>query len=279
MAATEDFSSAFADIETYDRLLGRYADVALTDAAVLEVGYGARPYRLLALLSMGVDAEGVDAEAPILHGAPREFAAMYRVNGTERLIKSLVRHTLFDRRERRQFTAALDSRGLALRLDTRRFHIGDAAAFQPPRPYDLIFSEDVFEHIPPGSLEVLVPKMARWLRPGGLAVITPNVFTGITGGHALDWSRQSFTTDRRRTVEPWDHLRARRHRANTFLNGLTRQQYRDLFSTAFTILEERVSLPDLGREFLTGRVADELTGFSDEELFSNQVRMVLRPRA
>jgi trans-aconitate methyltransferase len=163
-------------------------------------------------------------------------------------------------------------------IDVRRFQVGDAADFEPTRRYDLVFSEDVFEHIPRESLSVLVPKMARWLRPGGLALIRPNVYTGITGGHALDWSRQSFIQPSRRTVEPWDHLRGGHHRPNTYLNQLTRQEYRDIFSTAFTILDEEVALPGLGREFLTGSVARELDGWSDDELFSNQVRMVLRPR-
>ena len=105
------------------------------------------------------------------------------------------------------------------------------------------------------------------------------MFTGITGGHALGWTRHSFTTaGRARTVEPWDHLRERRHRPNTYLNELTRAEYRSLFSSEFEILEEEVSLPDLGREFLHGPVARELESWPEEELFSNQVRMVLRAR-
>jgi hypothetical protein len=39
-----------------------------------------------------------------------------------------------------------------------------------------------------------------------------------------------------------------------------------------------VSLPDLGRDELTPAVAEELRAIPEEELFSNQVRFVLRPR-
>jgi SAM-dependent methyltransferase len=276
----DDFAWVFDDIAAYDRLLGAHGAVTLDRARVLEIGYGARPFRLIALQSMGVDAEGVDAEAPVLDGKLREYLAAYRVNGFERLLKSIVRHVLFDSRERREFAAALRARGLKQTILRERYHVMDAAVFAPDHGYDLIVSEDVFEHIATPSLQALVANMAGWLRPGGIALIRPNIFTGITGGHALDWSRHSFETPGlRRRTEPWDHLRSRRYAANTFLNELTRAQYRELLATEFEILDEEVSLPDLGREFLTGAAAAELAHFSDEELFSNQVRMVLRRRA
>lgn len=276
----EDFSWVHEDVEAYRQLLDRYGAKRLEDARVLEIGYGARPFRLIALQSMDIDAEGVDAEVPILEGRLSEFRAALRVNGFERVIKSSIRRVLFDPREHRQFTASLRARGFAEKIDRRRFHVADAAAFESRADYDLIISEDVFEHVASGSLAALLPKMASWLAPGGIALIRPNIFTGITGGHALDWSRNSFwLPNPRRTTEPWDHLRSRQHTSNTHLNRLTRRDYRELFSTHFDILEEDVSLPGLGREFLTGEVARELSDWPEEELFSNQVRMVLRPRA
>ena len=274
----DDFSWVYADIDAYRRLLARHGATRLEEARILEIGYGARPFRLIALQSMGIDAEGVDAEVPILDGRPAEFAAALRVNGFERMLKSTVRRAVFDSREHRQFTASLGSRGLVEAIDRARFHVADAAAFEPAGTYDLIISEDVFEHVSTDSLGALVPKMASWLAPGGIALIRPNIFTGITGGHALDWSRHSFTLPNpRRTTEAWDHLRSRRHSSNTHLNRLTRSQYRELFSSDFAILEEEVALPELGLEYLTGDVARELSEWPEEELFSNQVRMVLRP--
>lgn len=274
----DDFSWVYDDIDAYRRLLERHGAASLQEAHVLEIGYGARPFRLIALQSMGIDADGVDAEVPILDGRLSEYAAALRVNGFERLLKSTVRRILFDSREQRQFSASLRARGFVETIDRARFHVADAAAFQPARRYDLIVSEDVFEHVARESLVSLVPKMASWLAPGGIALIRPNIFTGITGGHALDWSRHSFTLPNpRRTSDPWDHLRSYRHSSNTHLNRLTRRQYRELFSSEFEILDEEVSLPELGREFLTGDVARELAEWPQEELFSNQVRMVLRP--
>lgn len=278
MRGGDDFSWVFEDIAEYERLLAVYGAVTLKEARVLEIGYGARPFRLIALQSMGIDAEGVDAEVPILEGRMSEFAAAFRVNGFERTLKSAVRRVVFDPRERRNFALSLRKRGVAETVDRDRFHVRDAARFEPADRYDLIVSEDVFEHVSPESLSILAQKMASWLRPGGIALIRPNIFTGITGGHALDWSRNSFAlSGLRRTTEPWDHLRSRQHASNTYLNKFTRWHYRELFKRDFAILEEDVTLPGLGREFLQGTVARELAGWPKEELFSNQVRMVLRP--
>jgi SAM-dependent methyltransferase len=272
--------AALAEVDEYALLLERHGGRPLADARVLEIGYGARPWRLIAMRSMGVNATGVDAEVPILTGRPREYIDVYRRNGIERAAKSLLRRTLFDRRERRAFHDELRRRGLAERVDPEAFLVSDAADLDlPDDSLDLIVSEDVFEHVATGSLGRLVPAMARWLRPGGLALIRPNVFTGITGGHLVEWYRSSFERPGLvRRSEPWEHLRRRRFIANTHLNELTRSDYRSLFSTAFEILEERVRLPDLGREHLTPEVAADLSDWSEEELFSNQVLFVLRPQ-
>jgi hypothetical protein len=274
-----DFGPLFADLDAYHDLLRTHTGRALTDARVLEIGYGARPYRLIALISMGVDAFGVDAESPILRGTLAEYRTAFRTNGLERVAKSLVRHTLFDAHERKAFREQLARRGREVRIEPERFHVADAATLEVPEgSLDLIFSEDVFEHVGEDSLTALVPLMARWLKPDGLALIRPNIFTGITGGHLVEWNRRSLATGRsRRRSQPWDHLRARRKQPNTFLNHLWRRDYRELFGRHFEILDEHVALPDLGREHLTGAAAAELAGVPEDELFSNQVRFVLRP--
>jgi hypothetical protein len=273
-------ATAFDDIAEYTALLARHGGGHLGDARVFEIGYGARPYRLLALLSMGVDASGVDAEVPILGGGLHDYRAAHRRNGIERVAKSLVRRALFDRRERVAFRRELEQRGLREVIDRRRFIVGDAADVDlPPGELDLVFSEDVFEHIRLSSLERLVPRMAAWLAPHGIALIRPNVFTGITGGHLVEWSRTSLAIGRaRRRSSPWGHLSGDRFLPNTSLNRLARRDYRQLFQRDFEILDEVVKLPDLGREFLTAAVVADLASHGEDELFSNQVLFVLRPR-
>ena len=272
------FDSLFDDAAEYDRLLRLYAGVGLAEAAVFEIGFGARPYRQMALQSMAVDVRGVDAEVPVLDGGPSELLGMLRRNGFERALKSLLRHLLFDRGERRALAATIRRHGYALRLDPARLLIGDAGELElPAASLDLVFSEDVFEHIPHSALERLVPRMASWLRPGGLALIRPNIFTGIVGGHLLEWSRASLREGARvRRSEPWEHLRKRRLTANTYLNEMTRAQYRELFADSFEILEELVAQPELGREYLDQAARAELSAWSEDELFSNQTLFVLR---
>jgi hypothetical protein len=274
-----NFDWLFDDVEQYDRLLRRHGASTLRDARVFEIGYGARPYRLVAMSSMGIDIEGVDAEMPVLRGHPREFADIFARNGFERALKSVARHALFDRNEQRAFERALRERGFRRTLDPARLRVADASTLDGIGPYDLIVSEDVFEHIGSDALRVLVPAMARWLSPDGIALIRPNIYTGITGGHIVEWNRRSFTRPSRRRSPPWGHLRAHvESDANTYLNRLTRGDYRDLFAAHFEILDEQVTLPDLGRELLTPEVRAELTAWGDEELFSNQVRFVLRAK-
>ncbi|HEV3228197.1 MAG TPA: class I SAM-dependent methyltransferase [Solirubrobacteraceae bacterium] len=272
------FDWVFEDIDQYDRLLRTHGARPLPEARVFEIGYGARPYRFIAMSSMGIDVEGVDAEMPVLTGRPREFNAIFARNGLERVLKSLARHLLFDGHERRQFEEALRVRGLRPTLDPSRLLVADAASLDGIGPYDLIVSEDVFEHISEDSLGALVPALARWLAPTGLALIRPNIYTGITGGHLVEWNRRSFSRRSRRRSEPWGHLRGRGYQANTYLNRLTRDDYRKLFEAHFEILDEQVALPDLGRELLTESVRQELRSWDEEELFSNQVRFVLRPK-
>jgi Methyltransferase domain len=275
-----DFAALFDDIDEYDALLREHADLPLREGRILEIGFGARPHRQMVLHSMGLDATGVDAEAPMLSGHPSELLRVVRQNGLERAAKSLLRHALFDGGERRALSSLIARRGFEPRLDAARLIVDDASELELPRAsLDLIFSEDVFEHVEPASLERLVARMADWLSPDGLALIRPNVFTGIVGGHLLEWSNASMREPpQRRRSEPWEHLRERRFAPNTYLNQLGRAQYRELFARRFEILEERVAHVDLGREHLDERARRDLSDYSEEELFSNQTLFVLRPR-
>lgn len=269
------------DIDEYDALLREHAGLGLRSAKVFEIGYGARPYRQMALQSMGVEVEGVDAEQPVLRGTPAELRAAWRVNGPERALKSLLRRVAFDPRERAAFRRLLRARGLTPRLDPARLRVSDAAEVElAAGSLDLVFSEEVFQSVEMSSLERIVPAMAAWLRPGGLALIRPNVFTGITGCLLQEWSRWSVAhPPRGRRSEPWEHLRDDRFSPNTHANRLTRAEYRELFAAHFELLEERVKDPGLGRGYYTPEVAAALAEWPEEELFSNCTLFVLRKPA
>jgi Methyltransferase domain len=277
--ADQDLEWLFDEVDEYRHLLECHSGTDLENANIFEIGFGPRPYRQIILQSMGINARGVDIEAPLLPGRPTQFILMLRRNGVERAAKTLIRSVFFDRRERRLLERGLHRRGLARRLDPERLTVADAGELElPPASLDLIFSEDVFEHMERTTLERVVALMATWLKPGGLALVRPNVFTGITGGHLIEWSRRALRLPpTERQSEPWDHLRKRRAAPNTYLNELTRADYRALFGRHFEILEEQVAQPDLGREYLDARARAELRDWPEDELFSNQTMFVLRP--
>lgn len=287
--------TVFHSFDEYDQLLKTYSNVELEKAKVLEIGFGQRAARMIALASLGIDAFGVDLDAPLLKGTPKEIYQIYRKNGLERLLKSLIRFVSFDLMWRRNLRRELRRRGRKLLLPTNRLLVQDAATVDLPKfAFDLVISESVFEHIPVSSLVALIAKMKYLLKPTGLALIRPDIFTGISGGHLVEWFRIDARKQRKnpnghldkrldlgkrlRRSEPWEHLRKKRFRANVYLNELMRTDYRRLFSEHFEILEERVTKPDLGREYLSPEVAEELKGYGDDELFSNGVLFVLRPK-
>lgn len=270
-------TAMFRDIEEYDQLCRSFTGRSIYDLKVFEIGYGARPYRLASMISLGIDARGVDLDAPMLEFSAKAFREIYRKNGWERLIKSVIRFIIADIIERRQLKKALASRSMAFRMPPERFLVGDALeVIDQMELVDLFVSEDVFEHIPGSDLRQVIDRMANKLSPNGLALIRPNVFTGITGGHRVEWFEDNIG---RKWCSgwsaPWGHLMDRGLVGDTYLNRLRRSDYRSLFETRFNILGEWVKYPDLGREYLTEEVAQGLPGYGDDELFSNQVMFVL----
>jgi hypothetical protein len=274
----DDFAWVFHDLEHWEQVTERFGGKPFSRSRVFEIGFGARPYRLLAMQALGADVYGVDAEMPLLTGSVADYRKILRTNGWERLVKSIVRHVLFDRRERAAFRRALLAHGLApAPPEAGRFMIGDAAECDPPGRFDVIYSFAVFEHIERSSLERLVPRMAEWLNPGGLALITPDVFTGFHGGHLPEWDADTLDRAIERRSEPWEHLRRRRFRANTTLNEMTRGEYEALFSTHFEILD--VIDPPRGRAqpFLTPEIRAELRDYTEADLLDENPLYVLRP--
>jgi SAM-dependent methyltransferase len=263
--------------DEYDRLMRKYSDRPLAGAKTFEIGFGTRAGIMIALASLGVDAYGVDLDAPLLHGSWSELQNMYRLNGTERVLKSFIRFYIFDAIWRRRLASELKRRGRELVVPENRLLFQDAASVDwPDQSLDLITSESVFEHIPQPSLDVLLAKMARWLKPTGIALIRPDVFTGISGGHLLEWF--DLKENKARRSEPWEHLRKKRYQGNVYLNEFTRADYRRMFSEYFEILEENVVDPDQGRQFYTPEVARDLSAYGEDELFSNGVQFILRTK-
>ncbi len=266
------------DYEQYKYLYSKYTDEDINSARIVEIGFGARPYRLATLCAKNLNVVGIDLDAPILDGSLKEIIFTARNNGFERALKSITRHYLTDRIEQKKFKTYHHLHGAF--LEKERLLVGSASSgdiWEQLGEVNLITSVDVVEHFSVDALNDLIQLMAEHISDNGLALICPTVFTGITGGHILEWYRANVA-DKNKKSEPWEHLRQNRVEVNSYLNHLTLSEYRDLFSENFEILEEIVKWPDLGREWYTNEVKKDLAGWPEEELFSNQVIFVMRKR-
>src|ERR1700693_2861466 len=63
---TDRLPSVFHPFDQYDQLLRKYSNLKLEEAKVFEIGFGQRAGRMIALVSLGIDAVGVDLDAPLL---------------------------------------------------------------------------------------------------------------------------------------------------------------------------------------------------------------------
>lgn len=277
--------------DEYDSYSRKFVGKPLNECRTLEIGFGARPLRLFFLMAKGVDVYGVDLDAPLLDVSPAALRRIAERNGLERAAKSLTRWFVVQRKEYAELARICDTyggsevpsfRNLASRA-RERLIVSDAAADgfwgQFEKPFQFVYSEDVFEHIPPAALDKILSQLAEHLDPAGIALIRPNIFSGITGGHQIEWYHNVINDSSLvRRSEPWDHLRKNLFPANTYLNRLLLRDYRSKFSQHFDILEEITTLPDFGRQYLSPSIAEELAAYTDEELFSNQVLFVLRKK-
>lgn len=274
--AKPDLDPIFEEVALYQDLFrqhcGRYFDSAI------EIGYGGRPYRLLALHALGYLVAGVDAEAPVLAPTPASLLRVLRRNGFERFAKTLVRTILFDPAEKRAFAEAVEGRGLRhSRPDSGAFAVMDAAEYTPPFQPDLVYSINVFEHVEPRSLERIVERMWAWLPADGLALVRPDIWTGLHGGHSIEWHAHTLSQPRQRRSEPWEHLRRNRFPSNTYMNKFSRRDYRAVFERHFAIVDE-IEIPR-GREheYLTDEIRTELSEYTEQDLLDGKPLFVLRP--
>jgi hypothetical protein len=220
-------------------------------------------------------AVGIDLDRPAFR--LRDVPSVWRANGTERAIKTFVRLLLFDRRELRliqaeirHITNAHDKPGPQL----IHADAADAGFWRSiGRKFDLIVSDDVFEHISPEDLPKVVAHMKANLNDGGICIIRPFVFNGISGGHDIDAYPSNLS--RLPTENAWRHLWDDDFTVNTYLNRISRRKFREIFAKNFNILQDISLQPDLGRDKLTADVREKVENLDEYELFSNKVEFIL----
>ncbi len=155
-AASANMTVLREDVSRIDTYTMAITNRELTRLNAVEIGFGSKPYRIMYFCSRGVNAFGIDLDQPDLKGNPAEIISIARKNGWLRALKSCVRYWLFERRARRRFLDEIHTTFPGYVFDTRRLVVGDAGSPEPwskiPVEPDLIYSIDVFEHIPSQSL-------------------------------------------------------------------------------------------------------------------------------
>ena len=269
------FSNAERSVAHYRKLRGyleQYAGVPVAGARALDLGCGQTARLSLLFSAEGANVTGIDIEVPTVRMTPRTFAEVWRRNGPERAFKSLARHLLFDGKFIDDLAKEL---GKPISVDRLDLRVMDAAHMEfEDSTFDFVHSEAVFEHIDnvPGAIR----ELNRVLKPGGIAIVTPHLFPSLSGGHNLEW----ILPDQRRSenVAPWDHLREKRHPANTYMNELKLAEYQSAFREGMDVVLEQTVLE--GADYLTEELEAELTasGFSREDLLTRTVTFFARKR-
>lgn len=279
----DDLSFLATDLKFYEDIYKRETGNDLHHARLVELGFGQRPLRLILLHSLGYNVRGIDLDQPLYEVNAKAIAALFKSNGTFRALKSLLRRMVFDRSEYQNLARfMLKQYGRKLAFDRNAMVAGDLADAavwaRAGTPFDFIYSEDVFEHIPRETLPQVVSLMADAMSDNAVAIITPMIFTGIAGGHDLDWYPHRVDLADRRRGPAWGHLTGENKPGDTFLNRMSRKEFRELFAGRFDILQEDQIRGDLGRQYLTEERRLTLGAFDKGELFSNNVRFVLRKK-
>ena len=152
---------------------------------MFEVGYGRRPDRLVALMSQGVDAFRGRPLLPLVALNPSNLLKVGRINGVNRQCARCCAICSLTSR-----VGAGSPRnccgGVQLRIESHNFIAHDVTTLDlGAGEFDVIFAEDVFEHISEQDLHIILAKLAQWLKPNGIWLIRPNVLTGVWGGLSL----------------------------------------------------------------------------------------------
>jgi hypothetical protein len=263
-------------VHDFEAATGRKA----AESCIVEVGFGARPERALAMSCFFGRVYAIDLALPVLGlgDIPRVF---WR-SGARRGVKSSVRHLFFDRTWWPAFHARLRALAPSYRPDKTKFIIGSAGdwdSWNTIPEVHAVFSHDVLEHIPVAELRSLLEIMRQRLSPDGVAMLSPCVFTGIIGGHDPNWYQYRVPTNESETA--WAHLYDPEFVPVTYLNRLSRRAFRSMFEDAGFVTErdEAIWGDDFGRQHLTPANRAKLSGWDDYELFSNIVDFRLRPAA
>lgn len=270
-----EMGDAQGDLSYHEWLCHRFEELLerpLDGARLVEIGCGQLAKQVALFRAKRAEILGIDMEVPTYELTPSILLDVLRTNGTERALKSLVRHVLYDRRT---MGAIRDGGDGDVRFKDLDILVGDAASSGlPSASVDFVFSRSVFEHIE--DVPAATREVNRILAPGGAAVIATHLFPSLSGGHNLAWLNPNRSPSE--TVPAWDHLRENRFPVNTYLNRLRISDYRRIFSAELNVVHEELRTE--GERLLTPELWNELEpkGFTREDLFTRNLIITARKR-
>lgn len=248
-------------------ILEKKLQVTASQTCILEIGCGQRFSRTLLFHSEGAQITGIDLDFVDPNFSFTGMLNIWRVNGFERFFKTFFRHILYDRR---YYRIIEQEYGKPLKMSNLDVRTMSAVQLNfPNNHFDFIFSNAVIEHIK--NVEDACSEISKVLKPTGFAQIGIHLYPSLSGGHCLDWAYPDEEPSK--TVPPWDHLRENKFPTHVYLNKLKKEEYLSIFERHFNIQDIKLYLE--GESYLTKEVFNQINGYSEEDLLTRRMKILI----
>lgn len=239
----------------------------LKNKVVLDIGCGRFFPTTLLLHSSGSRAIGIDTAYIGLNTA---FAKRWWRSWVTGGFYGFAREVFLDlsRGRQRYYRALQDLADFPLVFEGLDIRVMNAEKLElPDSSIDVGVSIDVFEHI--AAVDKAAAELNRVLKPGGTAYLRIHLFSSISGGHHPQWADPE-------KVPPWAHLRGKADSIPVSLNRLRKAEYLSLFEQRLDVTEVLEIDRGIGRHLLTPAIRSELAQYSDDELLTKSIGLVVR---
>ena len=256
----------YEDFLTLKRILEPEAG-ELKNKVILDIGCGRFFPMTLLLHSYGNRAIGIDTA---YIGLDKAFAKRWWESWVTGGSYGFAREIFLDLSGGRQryYRALQEVADFRLVFEGLDIRLMDAQELEfPDNSVDVGVSIDVFEHI--ADVEKAAAELNRVLKPEGIAYVRIHLFSSLSGGHHPQWRDPE-------KVPPWAHLRGKGHTIPVGLNRLRKEEYLSLFRQRSDVVRILEIDKGVGRDLLTSEIRSELREYSDEELLTTSVGLVLR---
>jgi len=239
----------------------------LKNKVILDIGCGRFFPMTLLLHSCGNSAIGVDTA---YIGLDTAFAKRWWKSWVTGSFYGFAREAFLDlsRGRQRYYRALQDLADFPLVFEGLDIRVMNAEKLElPDNSVDVGVSIDVFEHI--AAVDKAAAELNRVLKPGGIAYLRIHLFSSISGGHHPQWADPE-------KVPPWAHLRGERHSIPVSLNRLRKEEYLSLFKQRMDVLRVLEIDKGVGRDLLTPEIRSEMRRYSEDELLTTSIGLVVR---